>query len=91
MRTRRSTTFDIVTTEATLRQMAETRGVKAGALIHATRVALTGQAVSPGLFEVAALVGQGGTVSAPATARAFPPVPASLTPRKPSWFLRSTC
>ena len=32
--------------------------MKAGALIHATRVALTGKAVSPGLFEVVALVGQ---------------------------------
>ena len=56
------TTFDTVTTEATLRHIAETRGVKAAALIHATRVALTGRAVSPGLFEVVALVGQGGTV-----------------------------
>ena len=36
--------------------------MKAGALIHATRVALTGKAVSPGLFEVAALVGQSRTV-----------------------------
>ena len=36
--------------------------MKAGALIHATRVALTGKAVSPGLFEVVALVGQSRTV-----------------------------
>ncbi|HZA35448.1 MAG TPA: glutamate--tRNA ligase, partial [Vicinamibacterales bacterium] len=48
--------FDVATTETALRQVAEDRGVKAGALIHATRVALTGKAVSPGLFEVAALV-----------------------------------
>ena len=55
--------FDVATIEAALRQVADGRGVKAGALIHATRVALTGQAVSPGLFEVAALVGQAGTVA----------------------------
>jgi glutamyl-tRNA synthetase len=55
--------FDVGTTEATLRRIAEERGVKAGALIHATRVALTGRAVSPGLFEVAALIGQASTVA----------------------------
>jgi glutamyl-tRNA synthetase len=55
--------FDVGTTEATLRRIAEEHGVKAGALIHATRVALTGQTVSPGLFEVAALIGQGGAVA----------------------------
>jgi glutamyl-tRNA synthetase len=54
--------FDAATTEGALRQVADARGVKAGALIHATRVALTGKAVSPGLFEVAALVGQAGTI-----------------------------
>jgi glutamyl-tRNA synthetase len=32
--------------------------VKAGLLIHAVRVAVTGKAVSPGLFEVLALVGR---------------------------------
>jgi len=55
--------FDVATSEAVLRKVAADRGVKAGALIHATRVALTGQAVSPGLFEVAALVGQTGTLA----------------------------
>jgi glutamyl-tRNA synthetase len=50
--------FDAVATEAALRGVAETRGVKAGLLIHATRVAVTGKAVSPGLFEVLALVGR---------------------------------
>jgi glutamyl-tRNA synthetase len=58
----RLTRFDAAATETALRQLAGERGVKAGALIHATRVALTGQAVSPGLFEVAALVGQAVTV-----------------------------
>ena len=50
--------FDAVSTEAALRQVAEACGVKAGTLIHAVRVAVTGTAVSPGLFEVVALVGR---------------------------------
>jgi glutamyl-tRNA synthetase len=50
--------FDEATTEAALRGTAEERGVKAGPLIHATRVGVTGKAVSPGLFAVLALVGQ---------------------------------
>jgi glutamyl-tRNA synthetase len=32
--------------------------VKAALLIHATRVAITGRSVSPGLFEVAELLGR---------------------------------
>ena len=51
-------TFDATTMEAALRTLAAERGVKAATLIHATRVALTGKTVSPGLFEVAALVGR---------------------------------
>ena len=51
-------TFDVVSTEAALRAVAERRGVKAAALIHAVRVAITGKTVSPGLFEVLALVGR---------------------------------
>jgi glutamyl-tRNA synthetase len=50
--------FDAASTEGALRGVAEARGLKAGALIHAVRVAVTGQAVSPGLFEVLALVGR---------------------------------
>jgi glutamyl-tRNA synthetase len=52
------TTFDPVSTEASLRQIAAAREVKAGALIHAVRVAVTGKTVSPGLFDVLALVGR---------------------------------
>jgi glutamyl-tRNA synthetase len=48
--------FDVASTEAALRLVAEARGLKAGTLIHAVRVAVTGTAVSPGLFEVLALV-----------------------------------
>ena len=50
--------FDAASLEIALRTLAEERGIKAGVLIHATRVAVTGQAVSPGLFEVLALVGR---------------------------------
>jgi glutamyl/glutaminyl-tRNA synthetase len=44
--------------EAALRALAEDTGVKAASLIHATRVAVTGRAVSPGLFEVLELLGR---------------------------------
>jgi glutamyl-tRNA synthetase len=52
-----------VATEAALRKLATDRGVKPGVLIHATRVAVVGQAVSPGLFEVLELVGRDRTIS----------------------------
>jgi glutamyl-tRNA synthetase len=51
-------TFDPGSIEAAVRGVAEARGVKAGTLIHALRVALTGKTVSPGLFEVASLLGR---------------------------------
>ena len=44
--------------EGTVRGLATERGVKAGVLIHATRVAVTGRANSPGLFEVVELLGR---------------------------------
>ena len=50
--------FDAMSTEAVLRATAEARGVKAAALIHAVRVVLTGKTVSPGLFDVLALLGR---------------------------------
>jgi glutamyl-tRNA synthetase len=50
--------FDAATTETAVRQVAEALGVKAGTLIHAVRVAMTGKTVSPGLFEVLALLGR---------------------------------
>jgi glutamyl-tRNA synthetase len=51
-------TVDPTSTEAALRATAEAHGVKAASLIHALRVAVTGKAVSPGLFEVLALLGR---------------------------------
>ncbi|MBL8136452.1 MAG: glutamate--tRNA ligase [Acidobacteria bacterium] len=44
--------------EQTLRAVAEQRGLKAGVLIHATRLAMTGRTVSPGLFELLRLLGR---------------------------------
>jgi len=51
-------TFDSGSTEAALRALADARGVKAGVLIHAVRVAVTGKTASPGLFDVLALLGR---------------------------------
>jgi len=50
--------FDEATVEAAVRDTAAARGLKAGALIHATRVALTGRTTSPGIFEVLVLLGR---------------------------------
>jgi glutamyl-tRNA synthetase len=50
--------FDAASIEAAVRRLAEARGVKAGTLIHALRVAMTGKTVSPGLFDVMALLGR---------------------------------
>ncbi len=52
-----TTPFDEAQVEAAVRGTATARGIKAGALIHATRVALTGRTTSPGLFEILAWLG----------------------------------
>jgi glutamyl-tRNA synthetase len=50
--------YDETQIEAAVRGTAAARGIKAGALIHATRVAVTGRTQSPGLFEVLAWLGR---------------------------------
>jgi glutamyl-tRNA synthetase len=50
--------FTEVSTEQVLRAFAEEKGVKAGALINGSRVALTGQAVAPSLFAVMVNLGK---------------------------------
>ena len=50
--------FTEQTAEPLLRAFAEDRGVKAGALINGSRVALTGQGVAPSLFAVMAALGK---------------------------------
>ena len=51
-------TFEMTAIEEALRSTADARSVKAATLIHAVRVAVTGKTVSPGLFEVLALLGR---------------------------------
>jgi glutamyl-tRNA synthetase len=49
--------WDAASLESILRSAADRGGIKAAAVIHAARVAVTGRAVSPGLFDVLALLG----------------------------------
>ncbi len=49
--------------EAAVRGLADELGIKAGVLMNASRVALTGQAVAPGIFDVILLLGRDKTVS----------------------------
>ena len=70
-------TFDVVAIEEALRSAAEARGVKAGSLIHAVRVAVTGKTVSPGLFEVLSLLGRERVRRRLAEARVLASSPAS--------------
>jgi glutamyl/glutaminyl-tRNA synthetase len=51
-------TFDPQSLETGIRGLAESRGVKAGSLIHAMRVTATGKSVSPGVFETLSLIGR---------------------------------
>jgi glutamyl-tRNA synthetase len=55
--------FDESHVEAAVRGTAAERGMKAGVLIHATRVAVTGRTASPGLFDVLTLLGRDRTVA----------------------------
>jgi glutamyl-tRNA synthetase len=50
--------FTEATAEQLLRSFAEEKGVKAGALINGSRVALTGQGVAPSLFTVMSALGK---------------------------------
>ena len=55
--------FEEIAIERVLRTVADARGIKAAALIHAARIAATGSGVSPGVFEVLALLGKPLTLS----------------------------
>jgi glutamyl-tRNA synthetase len=50
--------FDVATTEAALRALAESKGVSAAKLIHPLRLALTGRGASPPIFDVAVVLGR---------------------------------
>jgi glutamyl-tRNA synthetase len=55
--------FTLEALEQVTRGLAKELGIKAGDLMSATRVALTGRKVAPGLFEVMALLGRERTVA----------------------------
>jgi glutamyl-tRNA synthetase len=55
--------FDPASIETAVRTVAESSGLRAAALIHAARVAVTGRSASPGLFEVMSLLGRDRTRS----------------------------
>jgi glutamyl-tRNA synthetase len=55
--------FNEAALEQQLRQLADARGIKAGALIHATRIGMTGRMISPGLFEMLVLLGRDRVIS----------------------------
>jgi glutamyl-tRNA synthetase len=63
--------FDESHVEAAVRGTASERGLKAGNLIHATRVAVTGRTTSPGLFEVLVLLGRDRAVERLSRLRSF--------------------
>ncbi len=62
-RYRQDDSFTLASTEQVLRNLAEEAGVKAGLIINALRVGLTGQGVAPGLFEVIQALGRERTLA----------------------------
>jgi glutamyl-tRNA synthetase len=54
--------FSLESSESTLRRFAEEKQIKAGLVINAARVLLTGKAVAPPIFEVMVTLGQERTV-----------------------------
>ncbi len=55
--------FNVKSTEEVFRRIVEQLGITAGDLVHPVRVALTGRAVGPGLFETMVVLGQNKTIS----------------------------
>ena len=76
--------FTEQTAETVLRALATEKGVKAGALINGSRVALTGQGVAPSLFAVMAALGKERVVNRLKNAGSIPePQPETLTALQP--------
>jgi glutamyl-tRNA synthetase len=50
--------FEPMQLEAALKRVVESRGLKAGDLVHAVRVAVTGKTVGPGLYDCLAILGR---------------------------------
>jgi glutamyl-tRNA synthetase len=53
-----ASSWDAAALEETLRELAQSRGIGAGALFQPLRVALTGSSASPGIFDVLVLLGR---------------------------------
>jgi glutamyl-tRNA synthetase len=51
-------TFDVASVEAALRKTASDLGVKLGALVHPTRLAVTGSTAGPSLYHLLAVLGR---------------------------------
>lgn len=62
-RLEQTTEFSAASTEQVLRALAGEANVKAGVIINAARVALTGQAVAPGIFDVMVVLGKARVVN----------------------------
>lgn len=56
-------TFDKETTEKSLSDLADAKGIKRGQLIHPTRLAVSGMTVGPGLYDILEILGKEKTVS----------------------------
>ena len=50
--------FDIATLDKLMHDFVEAEGIKIGQIIHAVRVATTGKAIGPGLFDCLAILGK---------------------------------
>lgn len=50
--------FDLETTEKAYRDLSEELGVKAGEIIHPTRLAISGRTMGPGLFDIMVILGK---------------------------------
>jgi len=53
-----ASTFEAPDVERVIRDLAAAKGIKPSEYIHPLRVAVTGQSVSPGIFEVCAILGR---------------------------------
>jgi glutamyl-tRNA synthetase len=54
--------FNVKTAEEAFRQVVAQLGIEAGVLVHPVRVALTGKAVGPGLFDTMLVLGKDRTI-----------------------------
>lgn len=50
--------FNVESVDSAYRQLMDELQIKGGLIIHPTRLAITGRTVTPGLFEVMALLGK---------------------------------